>query len=331
MSIDAMRWAFEQNIKPSSVKFVLVSLGDNATEDGMAWPSLAALCKKTGQDRKTVISSLDRLEAAGFLSDSGQRRGGTGQVKVYRFNFDRQNSTENGTVPKTEPFRNSIETVPDFPNNSTVFPRNSTENGTRKPKNPKEPKGKPKTAQAPSIVEPEWKALDALIAAGVDKKTAADWLKLRKGKSAAVTETVVDAATEQATKAGMTLAEALKISCLRGWTGYKAEWLLKHVEEEKTGGSSQGAWFATEQSVAAKGAEFGLKAHPGESAFTFKNRVQAAVDNGGVVPVVVSGQSVRPRQPVDVEPKAQVSPENRKAALAAARNLKPKGFDGPPP
>lgn len=124
MTIEAIVWAFKQPIKPSSLKFVLVALSDNCSVDGLAWPSLKALCEKTGQDRKTVIASLDKLEAMGIIVDSGKRAGVTGQVKVYRFN-----STENGTVPKTEQYRSSNETVP-------FIPANSTENGTRKPKEP---------------------------------------------------------------------------------------------------------------------------------------------------------------------------------------------------
>lgn len=119
MSIDAISWAFKQHIKPSSLKFVLVALADNCTHDGLAWPSLKALSEKTGQDRKTIIASLDKLELMGIIADSGKRVGATGQVKVYRFN-----STENGTVPKTEQYRFSRETVP-------FIPDNSTENGTR--------------------------------------------------------------------------------------------------------------------------------------------------------------------------------------------------------
>lgn len=164
MSIEAMQWAFNQDIKPSSVKFVLVALGDNAQHDGMAWPSIAALSEKTGQDRKTVISALDRLEAAGYLTDSGKRTGTTGQIKVYRFNFARGKDTESGTVPKTEQFRNSAQTVPDFPPKSTVFPHKSTENGTRNPQEPtKEPKGKRHKARAPEIeIElPDWMPVDA--------------------------------------------------------------------------------------------------------------------------------------------------------------------------
>jgi DNA-binding transcriptional MocR family regulator len=162
MSIEAMQWAFNQDIKPSSMKFVLVALGDNAQHDGMAWPSIAALSEKTGQDRKTVMSALDRLEAAGYLTDTGKRTGSTGQIKVYRFNFAREKdkSPENGTLGKE--YRFSHQTVPNFPPKSTVFPHKSTENGTRNPQEPsKEPKGNRHKAQTPEIALPKWVPVDA--------------------------------------------------------------------------------------------------------------------------------------------------------------------------
>ncbi|MDT0355664.1 helix-turn-helix domain-containing protein [Herbaspirillum huttiense F1] len=321
MSIEAMQWAFQQDIKPASMKFVLVSLGDNAQHDGMAWPSIAALCEKTGLDRKTVISALNRLEQAGFLSDSGKRTGSTGQVKVYRFNFDRLKGAENGTVPKTEQFRNSRQRVPKTTGNSTVFPSKSTENGTRNPQEPEEPSGNPQGAPAAPATDPVWKPLQALTAAGVEKQTAKDWLALRKAKKAPVTETVFHLAAEAAQQAGVTLQKALEICCVRGWTGYKAEWIKKHLAEE--GAGTGGAWFATEQGVIAKAAELGLKTIPGESAFSLKQRVQEAIDNGGKPPMTVSGQRVVQAQPKD-EGKAEVSPENRNAALQAARGLKKK-------
>lgn len=280
MSIEAMQWAFNQDIKPSSVKFVLVSLGDNAQHDGMAWPSIAALCAKTGQDRKTVISALNRLEEAGYLSDSGKRTGGTGQIKVYQFNFSRSNDTENGTVPKTEQFRNSRQRVPKNTGKSTVFPHKSTENGTRNPQEPLEPKGTHKAAQAPDDESKNWKPLPTLLGLGVDAKTAKDWIQLRKAKKAPVTETVIDMMIAESTKANIPLLDALKICCGRGWAAFKAEWIIR---DEK--GKPQGAWYATEKSINAKGEELGLKPIAGESSYSYRMRIQATIDNGGVPPV----------------------------------------------
>lgn len=133
MTIEAIVWAFKQKIKPSSLKFVLVALADNCSVDGSAWPSIHALSEKTGQDRKTIIAALDKLESMGIITDSGKRVGATGQVKVYRFNC-----LESGTVPQSEQYQKRNSTVSQ--DNSTVFPGKSTENGTRNLKEPlKEP------------------------------------------------------------------------------------------------------------------------------------------------------------------------------------------------
>ena len=84
MSIDALSWAFQTPVKPASAKLTLICIADNANHCNEAWPSLDALIAKTSLDRKTVIASLDALEAAGLIFDTGKRAGSTHQVKVYR-------------------------------------------------------------------------------------------------------------------------------------------------------------------------------------------------------------------------------------------------------
>lgn len=118
-----MTWAFGLSLKPSSLKFLLVALADNADDQGRAFPSVETLAGKTSQDRKTVIAGLDRLEELNLATDTGGRVGKTKQVKVYRLDrFIESNSPENATVsknssengilldqqrlPKTEPFQN---------------------------------------------------------------------------------------------------------------------------------------------------------------------------------------------------------------------------------
>src|ERR1700684_3062907 len=84
MRIAAISWVFKQEIKPSSLKFVLVALADCADDKGICWPSIDHIVETTCQDRKTVIKSLDDLESRGWLVDTGKRMGRTNQVKVYR-------------------------------------------------------------------------------------------------------------------------------------------------------------------------------------------------------------------------------------------------------
>jgi hypothetical protein len=53
----------------------------------------------------------------------------------------------------------------------------------------------------------------------------ADWLALRRKKSAPVTQTVIDGARREAEKAGMAFTEFLRVWCVRGSQGLQAEWL----------------------------------------------------------------------------------------------------------
>lgn len=55
-----------------------------------------------------------------------------------------------------------------------------------------------------------------------------DWLQLRKGKRAAVTETVISGARAEAAKAGLGFEDFLSIWCRRGSQGLEADWIKPH-------------------------------------------------------------------------------------------------------
>ena len=82
MSVQAIEWAFSQDVGSSAAKFLLVCLADNSGIDGTCYPSLDLMCKKTNQDRKTVISNLDFLCDCGLLKETGEIVGNG--VKVYQ-------------------------------------------------------------------------------------------------------------------------------------------------------------------------------------------------------------------------------------------------------
>jgi uncharacterized protein YdaU (DUF1376 family) len=60
---------------------------------------------------------------------------------------------------------------------------------------------------------------------GVTVMVWQDWLKLRKAKKAAVTQTALDGIQREADKARVSLQTALETCCERGWAGFKAEWM----------------------------------------------------------------------------------------------------------
>lgn len=101
MSVEALSWAFKQEVESSSIKFVLVTISNFASDEtGLAFPSIETLTKRTGHNRKTVIAAIDWLEKSGFLSDTGERRGHTKSVKVYRVHHEKVSSPKNGTSSK---------------------------------------------------------------------------------------------------------------------------------------------------------------------------------------------------------------------------------------
>ena len=74
-----------------------------------------------------------------------------------------------------------------------------------------------------------------LLKLGVSISVVDDWLQLRKQKKAAVTATAIRGIETEADKAGMSLEKALSECCSRGWTGFKAEWIV----QKKTTGESR--------------------------------------------------------------------------------------------
>jgi hypothetical protein len=110
----------------------------------------------------------------------------------------------------------------------------------RKPEPEPEPKPEPekkearKRAPAPDDVEPQvW----------------IDWVALRKGKRANVSQTAIEEARKEAAKAGISFNAFLRIWCRRGSQGLEASWLK--ADEISAGRKDQSF---TERSTAAKSA-----------------------------------------------------------------------------
>lgn len=173
MSIDAMRWAKKVKTGKSSSKAILTWLADMCGADLCAYPSVAALAEATEMDRKTVLAGLQHLQEIGLVVDTGERRGRTKQIPVYKLvgveesipdaeqtqnrNFLKDpkngtvdlnrtengtvntNSAINGTVSGNKGTKNGIVNRSDFNQRVPFFPLNSPKNGTRNlPRNHKD-------------------------------------------------------------------------------------------------------------------------------------------------------------------------------------------------
>lgn len=59
----------------------------------------------------------------------------------------------------------------------------------------------------------------------VSPETVRDFTAIRRAKRSPLTATAISGLRREAAKAGVTLDEALRICCERGWQGFKAEWI----------------------------------------------------------------------------------------------------------
>lgn len=140
MSLDASVWAWKVDLnekqggcrKPLK-RLVLLSLADRAGEDHCCYPSMQRLEKDTGLERKTVLKIIAELLDEGIILDTGERKGNTKRVKVYR--LIGVNGRE--TMPITEPLddKKPAEIVPiaeqsQKRNHSVNGTLNSAVNGT---------------------------------------------------------------------------------------------------------------------------------------------------------------------------------------------------------
>ncbi|TAM02184.1 MAG: hypothetical protein EPN70_17545 [Paraburkholderia sp.] len=72
---------------------------------------------------------------------------------------------------------------------------------------------------------PRFDAQAHLESLGVPSDLAQDWLAVRKAKRLAPTVTAFDDTSAEAAKAGISMTDALRTCVVRGWGGFKADWL----------------------------------------------------------------------------------------------------------
>jgi hypothetical protein len=110
MSWETQSWAAKQRPGSASAKLVLLGLASCADANHRAFPSVQWLCDFSDLNRKTVIAAIQRLEDGMFplIEDTGERRGRTGQVKVYRLaaaDAGASSDPASETVPEPEQFQ----------------------------------------------------------------------------------------------------------------------------------------------------------------------------------------------------------------------------------
>ena len=80
----------------------------------------------------------------------------------------------------------------------------------------------------------------SIISLGVDVNIATDWLKVRKLKKCANTETSFNKIKTQIDLSGLTANECIKIAVEKSWGGFESDWIknTNHGQQNKTFGAN---------------------------------------------------------------------------------------------
>jgi hypothetical protein len=181
----------------------LWATADQHTEDGVM-PGLTI----RQIDRKTGIAGFgNALCAIGWLADHPEG------VRIIKF------EEHNGSSAKKR--CQTAKRVSKFKNDNAAVTQQAL---------PKEPdsvsSALPREEKRREDISTSLRSVDT-APEGVDAQVWLDFQKLRKAKKAPLTESAIAGIRTEASKAGMTLMQALSECCQRGWTGFKAEWIVK--------------------------------------------------------------------------------------------------------
>lgn len=219
MSFQALAWAWEQRTGSAGRKAVLGALAQFADEHGVCYPSQETIARHTEQSVRTVREHMAALETAGFITRVGRKKAdGTINSDLIQLNIQRQISPTADFACGEKP-QNPAAKIAAKPVSKTNY----------------EPSGKKQSARA-KPAQPDLPAdgdvsgpmtLDDLVAIGVERQHAADWLAVRKLKRAgSLTVTAFDGLRREAAKAGLSLDAAVQVCAERSWVSLKAAWLM---------------------------------------------------------------------------------------------------------
>lgn len=190
MSVKVMSAVWEREDLDASERLVMLSLADHADDDGVCYPSISRLCKRTSMSDRGVQKVLVRLQERGFLRvEIGAGRSGSNRYFVTA-------TPEHGSPPEPRSPRTTFTTPP---------------NRVRETPEPRSPK------PSRTIKEPSDNTRAALCAV-LSEETADAFIAHRKAKKAKLTE---HAATLIAKKLQChpNPDAVVEQSIMNGWTG----------------------------------------------------------------------------------------------------------------
>lgn len=177
--------------------------------------------------------------------------------EIARYHAKKEQASRAGKASALSRFNTNTTVVEQPFNQSLIINQESLINNHIKPK----PKG----------------SYDSLVPIDVEANVFADFLKIRKAKKSPMTETALNGLRREATKANLSLNDALKICCERSWVGFKADWLKEVPKFGKTIDPPKPVrWFDTIDGIRKKGEELGIDGSDCQTIGEYEEKIRKA-------------------------------------------------------
>lgn len=227
MSVRIMSMVWSGFPGSGSELLVCLALADWSDDDGRCWPSMTAIAKKCRLSRSQAIRVTHHLIDRGLLVVEGNAHGGApGSTKRYRIVGERMTGSADatGSVDATGSTDATRRVAPMRQTGSAHATQTISTHQVNRQK-----------ASRPGT-KPKFDAQTYLAEQGIFDDLIDSWIELRRAKKAPVTKVAMDGIEREAAKAGISLCDALRMCCERGWQGFNADWL-----QSKQPGSPQGS------------------------------------------------------------------------------------------
>ena len=199
--------------------------------------SVSQFMEVTGLSNRSVITACESLVEMGLLERSGgERKLNTYSVKAFEISQTGEKSSSDKTgenFSQTGEKSSSDKTGENFSqtgekSSSDKTGENFSQTGEKSSsdlvKKVHTQNNNKNTIQNNNKKNTKKSESDLLAEFGIVGQLAEDFLKLRKAKSAPITETALKGFQREAAKAGISLSDAITIAIERNWRGFSASW-----------------------------------------------------------------------------------------------------------
>lgn len=211
-AVMALCWPLKM---PPTPKAVLISLADNANDQGYCWPSISTICERTCFSKRAVIDAIAWLESASALTaDRSNGRHTTYVVTPAQYvepvQQAHQCSSSTGASPASEPVQQAHQPV-HLPHQPVQQPHTNR----KEPSLTVNKSNRQKGARGNHVELPDW----------LDAELWAEWVAYRKAARKPMTQRAEELAIAKLGEIcaqGFTAKNVIENAIVSGWQGLYA-------------------------------------------------------------------------------------------------------------